>query len=257
MRVFFLTTDDRVFLPDFYTRVFRESNCIISGLAAVKDPNFYRFLKRSYSFLGFFQFAAEIMSQVWLRLKNLILTPIAPDRKQDLRSVCRKFSVPFYAIDKVNTESFRAILWKEQIDVIVSVACPQILRQKILAIPAKAAINVHYGLLPHYRGQYPSFWVLANGEERTGVSVHHMVEQVDGGDILVQIEEKIKPEDTFYSLVWRLKTTIGPRALIEALDKIKTGDRTVIKNNPDAGSYYSFPNKNDMAAFRARGRRWR
>ena len=257
MRVFFLTADDRVFLPEFYSRVFGGSSCTMAGLAVVKDPNFFRFLRKSCSFLGIRQFAGEIISQAWLRFKNVILTIATPGRKQDLKAVCNKFKVPFYTIDKVNTKNFRAFLQNEQIDVIVSVACPQILRKKILEIPAIAAINVHYGLLPNYRGQYPSFWVLANGEDRTGVSVHHMVEKVDAGDILVQIEEAIRPEDTFYSLVRRLKTTIGPQAIIEALHKIETGDRSVIKNNPEAGSYYSFPARQDMAAFRARGRRWR
>ncbi len=161
------------------------------------------------------------------------------------------------SVKNVNSNDFREFLKERDIDVLISVACPQILKRKILRIPRKGCINVHYGLLPNYRGQYPSFWVLAHGQRETGVSVHYMVEKVDAGDILVQIKEKILPEDTFYSLVGRLKTTIGPQALIMALEKINRSENSVIKNDPGKGSYFSFPTRIDMAQFRSRGRKWR
>ena len=253
MRIYFLTTDDRVFLPHFFEQVFGETDAEIIGLALVNDPSLKTFLLKSFSFLGPFTFAREVWYQARLRL----MASLAPSRPPTIGSVCAKYGVTVTSVKKVNDKSFRSFLRESDIDVLVSVACPQILRKKILEIPKLAAINVHYALLPEYRGQYPSFWVLAEGEEYTGVSVHYMAELVDAGDVLVQVKDKILAEDTFYTLVRRLKTTIGPSALIEALRKIRGGDEFVLKNEAEKGTYYGFPTRADMQRFRKRGRRWR
>lgn len=257
MRIFFITTNDRIFLPYFFDKVFSGIDYEIVGVAVADDPNFKKFLKNSLSFMGFWLFACEVINQIKVRLLDIARKIFTPAKKCSIQSVCEKYSIPFSSVVRINTKNFRSFLKNQQIDVLVSVACPQILKRKILSIPSKAAINIHYALLPHYRGQYPSFWVLAHGEEYTGVSVHYMVEKVDAGDILIQLKEKIKSEDTFYSLVKRLKTNIGPKALIMALDKIDNNDNSIIKNNPDEGLYFSFPTKTDMAEFKKRGCKWR
>lgn len=84
-----------------------------------------------------------------------------------------------------------------------------------------------------------------------------MERKVDAGKILVQIEEEIRPEDTFYSLVRRLKSVIGPKAMLEALAKLAEDDDSIIDNDIDSGSYFSFPTRDDMIRFRNNGRKWR
>lgn len=257
MRIFFLTTNDRIFLPYFFENAFSRINYKIAGLAIVDNPNFKKFLKNSFFFMGPSLFGREVIYQLGIRFKCLYKSIFSPSQTYSIKSVCKKFGVLFSSVNKVNSKMFRSYLKSLDIDVLVSVACPQILRKKILGIPHQAAVNVHYGMLPFYGGLYPSFWVLAQGEKYTGVSIHYMVEKVDTGDILVQLKEEILPDDTFYSLVKRLKTTIGPRALVMALDKINADDIEVIKNCPEKGSYFSFPTKNDMARFKSIGRKWR
>jgi methionyl-tRNA formyltransferase len=257
MRIYFLTTDDRVFLPYFFDKVFSQVDYEVVGLALVKDPNFIRFLKNSLTFMGPRLFFEEMSHQLMIRCNGLVNSLFARSNKFSIKSVCSRYAIPVSTIAKINSDDFRSFLKAADVDVLVSVACPQILKKGLLSIPKLAAINIHYGLLPDYRGQYPSFWVLAQGEEFTGVSVHHMIPKVDAGDILVQAREKIRPDDTFYSLVGRLKTTIGPQALLAALDKIKNGDESRLENDPARGSYYSFPTRPDMARFRKRGRKWR
>jgi methionyl-tRNA formyltransferase len=257
MRIYFLCADDKVFLPRFFEKIFSGSSFEIAGVAIVADPNFKKFLKASLRFMGWRIFSGEVYNQLLLRMKNLYYRIFAPSRISAIENVCNQHDIECRKIEKVNSRDFRDFLSDKEIDVLVSVACPQILKSKILQIPRKAAINIHYGLLPNYRGQYPSFWVLANGEQYTGVSVHFMTRKVDAGDILVQVKEKIKPDDTFYSLVARLKTTIGPEALLQALKKIDAGDLSAIPNVIEQGSYFSFPSRKDMRIFLQRGRRWR
>lgn len=256
MRILILTTNDQVFLPHFFDRLFSKIGSEVVGVAIVNDPNFGRFLRKSLKFMGFWIFAGEMLRQLRIRIIRLFYSVLSPSKKLSLQSVCRKYNIPCFPVERVNSKSFHQVLKEKKIDLLVSVACPQILKKKLLDIPSRGCINIHYGLLPHYRGMYPSFWVLANDEKETGVSVHYMVEKIDAGDILVQIKENIKPDDTFCSLVKRLKTTIGPTALIQAIEKIRDGNTSIIPNDPHEGSYFAFPTKKDMARFRALNRKW-
>lgn len=251
-----LTYGDQIFLPDFYDKVFFELRDDIAGLTLVSNPHFRKFLWDSFLFMSLPLFASEIIRQVKLRIKGIFQAIFTPSKKKTIQTVCLKHGVPFSYTKKINSKEFRLKLKAQEIDLIISVACPQILKKKILDLPRNGCINIHYGLLPEYRGMYPSFWVLANGERETGVSVHYMKEKIDAGDILVQKREEIRPDDTFYSLVRRLKTTIGPETLLKAVRKIKNGETSVIHNDPDRGSYYSFPSKTAMKKFRALGRKW-
>ncbi len=257
MKIFILTTNDQVFLPHFFDRVFSNIGNEIVGLAIVSDPHFRRFLLKSLKFMGFGQFAGEVSRQLKIRIMDLLYMVFAPSKKFSIRAVCQKYDVPCISVDKVNSKHFQKTLRDAEVNLLVSVACPQILKKKLLDLPSEGCINFHYGLLPHYRGLYPSFWVLANGERETGVSVHYMVEKIDAGDILAQIKEKIRPDDTFYSLVKRMKTTIGPDALLLAVESIREGRISVIPNDPDKGSYFAFPTREAMSRLKKNGRKWR
>lgn len=256
LRIMFLTTSDIMFLPSFFDKVFSSERDSVVGVAIVEDPNFMRFLKNSLSFMGLITFGGEVVRQIIARIRNFFYSIVAPSRIRSIKSVCRKYDIPCTNVARINKREFRENLSGRNVNLIVSVACPQILRKAILRLPAIGCINVHYGLLPDYRGMYPSFWVLANGESETGVTVHYMAEKIDAGRILVQLREKISPDDSFYSLVKRLKTTVGPQALIAALERIKASNMEVIENEYEEGSYYSFPSKEAMRKFKAAGRKW-
>jgi methionyl-tRNA formyltransferase len=257
LEIFYITMGDGVFLPLFFDRILSGNGNEVAGIAVVRDPHMTRFLRRSLRFMGIWLFAGEVFRQLKIRLMDLLYRVFAQSKRSSIQSVCRKYNIPCYPVENVNSKSFHQVLKEKKINLLVSVACPQILKKKLLDIPSLGCINIHYGLLPHYRGMYPSFWVLANNEKETGVSVHYMVEKIDAGDILVQIKENIRPDDTFYSLVKRLKTTIGPTALSQAIEKIRDGNIPVIPNDPRKGSYLAFPARKDMDRFRALGRKWR
>lgn len=257
MKILFLTTHDDVFLPRFYEIIFSRLGEDVVGLAIVKDPGFTQFLKNSLSLMGLWLFLREVLNQIALKTSNMFFSIFKSSKVNSLEAVCSKYGISLFSVDKINTGAFRQKLKDMGINLIVSTSCPQILKNRILKLPSKGCINVHYGLLPEYRGMYPSFWVLANGERETGVSVHYMVSKIDAGNILSQIKEKITDDDTFYSLVGRLKTTVGPKALLAAVEKIKKGKPEAIHNDPEQGSYLSFPERKDMIRFLKRGRKWR
>ncbi len=106
-------------------------------------------------------------------------------------------------------------------DVIVVVGYGQIIPKAILDIPPRGIINVHASLLPKYRGAAPIQWAIANGETRTGVTTMKINEGLDTGDVLLQWETEIAPEETAPQLSGRLAAA-GADLLVKTLAELST-----------------------------------
>lgn len=79
-----------------------------------------------------------------------------------------------------------------------------LLRRPLLELCPDRAFNLHCSLLPRYRGRAPINWVLIHGERETGVTLHHMIEQPDAGDIVAQRAVAIDDDDTAETLTRKL-----------------------------------------------------
>lgn len=145
-------------------------------------------------------------------------------------------------IQVYTTEEINSDVWIEKIrdlhpDVIFSFYYRKMIVNRILDIPRVGAFNLHGSLLPRYRGRCPVNWVLVNGENKTGVTLHYMVDKPDAGDIVGQREIAIDFKDTAENLYGKLCQSAS-LLLDEVLPKIKTGQFTAIKQDLAAGSYY-------------------
>jgi len=107
-------------------------------------------------------------------------------------------------------------------DFILSVWYRQLLGPELLSLPRVAALNLHGSLLPAYRGRAPVNWVLVNGETRTGVTLHHMTNVADAGDIVAQRPLAIELDDTAFTLYERM-VKAGVELLIESYPAILAG----------------------------------
>ena len=101
----------------------------------------------------------------------------------------------------------------------IVVAYGKILPLEVLSQFSIGCMNVHFSLLPKYRGPAPIQWAIMNGEQETGVSIFWIDEGIDTGRIILQEREKINFDDTFVSLQERL-TTLGINMLSEVIRKI-------------------------------------
>src|SRR6059036_1543008 len=108
-------------------------------------------------------------------------------------------------------------------DVIVVVAYSQILPREVLEIPRLACLNLHASLLPRWRGAAPIQAAIAAGDCETGITVMHMDEGLDTGDILLQRKIEILPADTGGLLHERL-AQIAPEALFQSLHLLAAGN---------------------------------
>lgn len=107
-------------------------------------------------------------------------------------------------------------------DAMVVVGYGKIIPQTIIDIPPRGILNVHASLLPKYRGAAPVQWAIANGETRTGVTTMHIDAGLDTGDILLQAETEIGPEENAIELSERL-ARMGADLLSNTLAGLENG----------------------------------
>ncbi|HEY0659234.1 MAG TPA: methionyl-tRNA formyltransferase [Pyrinomonadaceae bacterium] len=117
---------------------------------------------------------------------------------------------------KIKTPEALEIFKSHNADVAVVVAYGRILPQTFLEAFPRGAINVHFSLLPKYRGAAPVNWAIVNGETRTGVTTMQMDAGLDTGGILLQRETEIGEDETAIELMERL-STLGADTLSETL----------------------------------------
>ncbi len=145
--------------------------------------------------------------------------------------------IPCHRPDSVNVPEWVDRVRKMAPDVIFSFYYRNLLKEEILRIPPAGAFNLHGSLLPAYRGRCPVNWVLVRGEKKTGVTLHHMVEKADAGDIVGQKEVSIDPEDSAFSLFNKLCVAAG-ELLDGLLPLIKEGRAPRIPQDPEKATYF-------------------
>jgi methionyl-tRNA formyltransferase len=85
-----------------------------------------------------------------------------------------------------NVNDYRNELAEIGPDFLFSIQYRSLIKEPILAIPARGSLNLHFGMLPRYGGCYPVAWAILNGEQSAGVTLHHMTPRFDDGDIVAQ-----------------------------------------------------------------------
>jgi methionyl-tRNA formyltransferase len=120
-------------------------------------------------------------------------------------------------------------------DVVIIIAYGQIIPARLLPIPRLGWINLHASLLPKYRGAAPISWAIANGESVTGNTTMRIDAGMDTGDLLLQQEVAIGPEETAPELAARLSQAGAP-LMAESLRGLENGGITPRKQNNEAAS---------------------
>lgn len=130
-----------------------------------------------------------------------------------------RHNLPVYQFAKIKTEEALEVFASYGADASVVVAYGRILPLSFLQTPLNGCINVHFSLLPKYRGAAPVNWAIVRGETRTGVTTMRIDEGLDTGAILLQRETEIGPEETAPQLMNRL-AELGAGALSDTLNRI-------------------------------------
>lgn len=131
--------------------------------------------------------------------------------------------IPVYQPFKIKTDEARELFVSHKADAAIVVAYGRILPAAFLHAPRQGCINVHFSLLPKYRGAAPVNWAIVNGERETGVTTMQMDEGLDTGALLLQETTEIGECESAPELMSRL-ASLGAETLsrtLRALDDLK------------------------------------
>jgi len=137
-------------------------------------------------------------------------------RQSPVKEFALQHNLPIHQPQKIKTSEAKELFAAHNADVAVVVAYGKILPTEFLNAPKHGCVNVHFSLLPKYRGAAPVNWAIVNGEAETGVTTMKIVEELDAGPILLQRATKIGEDETAPQLLSRLADT-GAELLSETL----------------------------------------
>jgi len=154
------------------------------------------------------------------RGRGLVLTP-SPTKVLTLAH-----NIPLLTPEKLDADVIETIR-SYRSDYGVCVAYGKIFPEELIAVFPKGVLNVHYSLLPKYRGATPLETALLAGETETGVTIQKMVKELDAGDIIAQEATPIAPNETARELRPRL-ITMGASLLGATLLAFERGEITPV-----------------------------
>jgi len=162
-----------------------------------------------------------------------------------VKQIALELGLPVTQPDKIkNNPEFREQLASLNPDAIIVVGYGRIIPQWMIDLPRFGNLNLHASLLPKYRGAAPIQWAIASGENVTGVTTMRIDAGLDTGDILLQKEVLIAPNDTAVSLSPEL-AKIGADLVIETLNRLESGTIQARPQDPSKASLAPILQKED------------
>ena len=147
-----------------------------------------------------------------------------------VKLLAQRYGIPVFQFEKIRRPEGVDALKSFGPDLMVTAAFGQILSAENLSIPKYGCINVHGSLLPKYRGAAPIQWSVIDGETVTGITTMQTDVGMDTGDILMQEETVIGPDETSGELYGRL-ALIGADLLKRTIASLEAG--TLVRTPQD------------------------
>lgn len=191
-------------------------------------------------FMGSPEFAVPTlleMVQAGIKVSLVVTQPDRPaGRKRALtptpvRERAEAMGLPVLACGDVSTPDVVEAISSAGPDFIVVAAFGQKLPKSLVEAPKRASLNVHPSLLPLYRGGNPVQRSVMNGDTLSGVSIIHLSDRMDAGDIVLQKPVEVGPNETYGTLESRL-AVLGAHALVEAVSMIRSGSAPRTAQDP-------------------------
>jgi methionyl-tRNA formyltransferase len=147
-----------------------------------------------------------------------------------VKEVALSRGIEVFQPTKLRNDESLTLFRSHRADLAIVVAYGRILPDPFLATPALGCINVHFSLLPKYRGAAPVNWAIVRGEHETGVTTMLMDSGLDTGDILLQESASIGPHETAPALMEKL-SVMGAGLLSRTLKALETLEPTPQEND--------------------------
>lgn len=259
LRIEFLTQDDPLYILPFFAEFFRHyaAEYEITGVdcsPVMGKRSRQQLLKELYWLYGAVGLLRLLGRSVGARVFGVLPRTRGAKRFHSLTQLCGAYGVPLRHIGDPNESAFVSQIEARAPQVIVSVACPYILKAKLLQIPRAGCVNIHHAPLPRYKGMMPTFWQMYHGEKTLGVTVHYMAAKLDEGPVLLQAQVDVEPDLSLDRLI-QLSKKQGAHCMATVLRQIQAGEQRPVMLDNSTGSYFTFPTRKEICEFRRRGLR--
>lgn len=267
LNVLIATQDDPFYVPIFFRELLKtdiSKKFILKGII-IQPPlgkrSFKKLFIQMFNFYGWNSFLVVGIKFTLFKCLNYVAVKVFDGKFPGMFSVehiLRKNSQNIIDIRNINSPSSLEFLKNFNIDVIFSIAASQIFKQDILELPSKGCYNIHTSKLPKNRGMMPNFWSLYNydSEPVSAITIHKMNEKLDDGEILVQHDFNLNPNNSLDSLIRKTKK-MSAEIFIKAIELLDKREQNFIYNDAVQATYHTFPNKEDVRKFKAKGLRIR
>jgi methionyl-tRNA formyltransferase len=178
-----------------------------------------------------------------------LLFPFLRKRLKPAWKIAADHSIPIFHCQNINDQASQDFIQQFNPDLIISAYFSQILKKEIISLPKIGILNVHPGWLPSYKGAMAYFWVLKNGGDRGGVTVHWIDEGIDTGDVLARRSFPLK-ENTTQETVLMITAVIGASLIRRIVRKIIKGEALpmlILEDEKDM--YYPMPGEKDFESY--------
>ncbi len=198
-------------------------------------------------FMGTPDFSVPVLRQIIEDGYEVVAVVTQPDRPVGRKRVLTpppvkvealKHHIPVLQPNKIREKEEIEKVLSYKPDLIITAAFGQILPNELLEAPKFGCINVHASLLPELRGGAPIHYSILQGKKKTGVTIMYMVEKLDAGDILTQVEIPISETDHVGSLHDKLSVA-GSKLLSETIPLLLAGKITPIKQDDSKATFAS------------------
>jgi methionyl-tRNA formyltransferase len=195
-------------------------------------------------YLGTSEFASEVLRRVAASAHRPLLVVTPPDRPKGrgrrmqsppAAEVATELGIELLQTAAVNDEESLERIRSLRPEAVVVCAFGQLIREPLLS--ERPLLNIHPSLLPHWRGAAPIERAIIAGEQRTGVCVMQLTEELDAGPVALREEVEIGSEDDFGTLSAKLASR-GGDLLVRALDLL-AGSRLEFVEQDDEGATYA------------------
>ena len=164
----------------------------------------------------------------------------------EVGAVAERRGLPVLKPSKIRTAEFLAELSALNPDLLVVAAYGRILPDPVLGAARIMPINVHASLLPRHRGASPVEGAILAGDIESGVTIMRVTSRMDAGPILLARAIPIAPGETQGTLKDKL-AELGAAALLEALEKLRSGQLVETPQDENLATYTSPVSKADAA----------
>lgn len=175
---------------------------VFSKLKNIK--NTFNKKKLKIIFMGTPPIAVPFLEKLY-RDENVLAVFTAPDKpmgrhmqlkESDVKIKAKELGIKIFQPKSLKDDEVKKIIENLTPDLILIVAYGYIIPENIINIPKFNAINIHFSLLPKYRGAAPINWAIINGETETGVSSFFITKNLDDGDIISQKSIKLENDNS-------------------------------------------------------------